>query len=755
MKLFNRNFFQFSSKSLFLGKGILIFFVLQPHFTSAQCTNAPYGMAPSLNVTPNCSGSLQTITTQAKAGEYSNVVVFPDIEYTFSSSRVFDYITITSENGTTVLAHGTTPISWNTNNFSGIIRYYLHNNSACQIDATARTKYINCNSFPEILCYEPQNLQVGNIDTNSALFYWNDVNPLPGQGYHYYFSEEDTPPVATTIPTGVIAGTSVLFEDLNPNTTYYCWVRSSCFYDLQTDWVGINFTTSAGCNPSGNTLFPTATFTPTCSGNDQVITNSARAGQYSNVSISSNRLYTFRSSNTNDQITITNSSGTLIYKTGQTPLNWLSGSNSGTIRYYLHKNNNCDSEAVNRTRFIKCSATSQDCVSPNSISVTDITNQQATLFWNIPIPIPGNGYEIYRSTNSTPPSLFSQPIFTTEESIITLTGLNPNATYYTWVRAVCDNGNKGAWTQGQTFTTLSNYSCPSPTAIQADIISSYHAKLSWNTNGIQPHQGFEYYFSMTNNAPSGSTPPTGSLNEAVLYLNNLTPSTNYYVWIRSACSSTGKSSWMAFPFVTNSSPFGCTTHLNITPQNLYFPTNCDGNEYVMTTTANSASYGKVRVIPNKHYTFRSTVNSDFITITNENGTIIYKSGLTPLHWNSSNVVETIRFYNHTNSACSNANNFNRTKTVKCDDDLFLSLPENSVPLETIIYPNPGESTVSIESNDVIQTVEFFNLLGQRVKEYKNVNELNININTATLQLGTYLIKVTTETSQKTIKWVKN
>jgi hypothetical protein len=211
---------------------------------------------------------------------------------------------------------------------------------------------------------------------------------------------------------------------------------------------------------------------------------------------------------------------------------------------------------------------------------------------------------------------------------------------------------------------------------------------------------------------------------------------------------------MAFPFITNSTPFGCTTQLNISPQSLYLPTNCDGNEYVMTTTANSASYGKVRILPNKHYTFRSTVNSDFITITNENGTIIYKSGPTPLHWNSSNVVETIRFYNHTNSACSNANNFNRTKTVKCDDDLFLSLPENSVPLETIVYPNPGGASVVIESNEVIQTIELFNLLGQQVKSFKNVNDLNVSINTSSLQIGTYLIKITSETSQKTLKWIK-
>jgi hypothetical protein len=754
MKQFNRNFFQFSSKSLSFWKGILIFLLLQHSLAFAQCTNAFYGMYPSTNFTPNCNGALQTIVSDAFAGEYSKIIISPSIAYTFSSSRVFDYITITSEDSTTILAHGITPITWNSNSFSGIIRYYIHHNAACEINDTPRFKYINCNSSGEILCYTPQNLQVGSIDTTSALFYWNDVDPLPGQGYHYYFSETDTPPTNTTIPTGIIAGASVFFDDLHPNTTYYCWVRSSCFYDLQTDWVGINFTTSAGCNPSGNTLFPSATFAPNCSGNDQVITNSARAGQYSNVSITSNRLYTFRSSNTNDHITITNSSGTVIYKTGLTPLNWLSGSNSGTIRYYLHKNNNCDSEAVNRTRFIKCSASNQNCVSPNSISVTDITNQQATLFWNIPTPQPGEGYEIYRSTNSTPPSLFSQPIFTTNESVITLTGLNSNATYYTWVRGVCDNGNKASWTQGQTFTTLFNYSCPSPTAIQADIISSYHAKLSWNTNGISPHQGFEYYFSTTNNAPGSSTPATGLLNDTLLFLNNLSPNTNYYVWVRSVCSSTSKSSWIAFPFITNSTPFGCTTQLNISPQSLYLPTNCDGNEYVMTTTANSASYGKVRILPNKHYTFRSTVNSDFITITNENGSIIYKSGTTPLHWNSSNVVETIRFYNHTNSACSNANNFNRTKTVKCDDELFLSLPENSVPLETIVYPNPGGASVVIESNEVIQTIELFNLLGQQVKSFKNVNDLNVSINTSSLQIGTYLIKITSETSQKTLKWIK-
>jgi hypothetical protein len=112
------------------------------------CLTAPEGLWPSTTYTPNCNGVPNTITVEAWTGEYSNVNVVSGEQYTFRSSVSTDYITISNNTATIILASGTTPVVW-VSNITGVIRFYRHNNSSCGTSKVNRTISVQCGVEPE------------------------------------------------------------------------------------------------------------------------------------------------------------------------------------------------------------------------------------------------------------------------------------------------------------------------------------------------------------------------------------------------------------------------------------------------------------------------------------------------------------------------------------------------------------------------------------------------------------------------------
>lgn len=55
----------------------------------------------------------------------------------------------------------------------------------------------------------------------------------------------------------------------------------------------------------------------------------------------------------------------------------------------------------------------------------------------------------------------------------------------------------------------------------------------------------------------------------------------------------------------------------------------------------------------------------------------------------------------------------------------------------IVYPNPADTFFSIKSNDAIDNVELYNMLGQKIKSFKNPQNLNFDI--SDLPQGAYLL----------------
>jgi len=425
------------------------------------CNGAINGLYPNATFTPSCTGNNEEIAPNAWAGEYSNVNVVANKQYTFTSSVAADYITITNAAGTTVLASGTSPLNWVSGTTSGVVRYHLNTNANCGTQNASRIKSIKCVGVPAGSCGVPTALSVLNITSNSVGFSWTGPATAP-DNYDVHINTSNTPPTANTtaFTTSSFAGMRY-YAPLLPSTTYYYWVRSSCS-TTKSAWIsGGSFATIAALNCNGAIygIYPETTFTPSCTGTTEQIVGNAWAGEFSKVNVLAGKQYTFSSSVVTDRITITNATGTLVLASGPTPLNWPSGNTTGIVRYHINTDMNCGTQGTARIRSVKCgTATTPACGEPFEMYVSNITSNSAQLNWVDPSPAP-TYYEIYVATNSTAPVVGTNPTTTSSfAGVYPLSGLNPNTTYYYWVRSNCSS-TKSDWASGGSFTTIQALTC--------------------------------------------------------------------------------------------------------------------------------------------------------------------------------------------------------------------------------------------------------------------------------------------------------
>ena len=498
------------------------------------CNGAIYGLYPNTTFTPACTGSTEQIVADAFAGEYSNVNVLTNKQYTFSSSVSTDFITITNATGTTILASGLTPLNWSSTTYSGVVRYHINSNSSCGTQASNRVKNIQC--VVANTCGVPSNLTVTNITSNSCRLTWSAPATTPTD-YDIYISTTNTAPTSSTTATAtsITAGIGVL-NGLSAATTYYYWIRSNC-NGTKSTWVsGGNFTTIAAltCNGAMNGLYPEATYTPSCTGSTEQIVSDAYAGEYANVNILTNKQYTFSSSVSTDFITITNQNGTAVLASGLTPLIWNSNF-TGIIRYHINTNANCGTQNSSRTRSIKCTVAT-GCNAPTQLYTDPESSSVVNIVWSASVPAPSNGYIYCYSTINDPYST-GAITGTTTNTFAVLNNLAPNTTYYFWVKANCGT-TQSSWSSGGSFTTAASSStCNIPTQLYTDGATATSINIAWVAPTPAPSNGYIYCYS-TINDPFSSNAITGNTTNTFAVLNNLAPNTTYYFWVKSICGNT-------------------------------------------------------------------------------------------------------------------------------------------------------------------------------------------------------------------------
>lgn len=99
-------------------------------------------------------------------------------------------------------------------------------------------------------CFEPENLSVAAVGTTNATIAFDPPAVVPAAGYQYYLSTTDTPPIATTAPTGSVpfGSTSIPLTGLTSSTSYYIWIRGNCGAGDLSIWTLV-FSFSTECNP--------------------------------------------------------------------------------------------------------------------------------------------------------------------------------------------------------------------------------------------------------------------------------------------------------------------------------------------------------------------------------------------------------------------------------------------------------------------------------------------------------------------------
>jgi hypothetical protein len=124
-------------------------------------------------------------------------------------------------------------------------------------------------------------------------------------------------------------------------------------------------------------------------------------------------------------------------------------------------------------------------------------------------------------------------------SYLSRTGLTPGQTIY--IR-VWEYGNDNNGTFGICATTPS---CPSPSDLYANILSTTSVTVNWTASTPPASGGYQYYINTTNTPPTAATTPTGSTAAGVIGVTftGLTPGLKYYFWVRSFCGGSDTSTW--------------------------------------------------------------------------------------------------------------------------------------------------------------------------------------------------------------------
>ena len=94
--------------------------------------------------------------------------------------------------------------------------------------------------------------------------------------------------------------------------------------------------------------------------------------------------------------------------------------------------------------------------------------------------------------------------------------------------------------------------------------------------------------------------------------------------------------------------------------------------------------------------------------------------------------------------------------IKIDEKSVLSTSSNNLS-NFVYYPSPVQNELTIKSNDAIEVVKIFNAIGQNVYHEafaKKIDE-EVKIDMSSLAVGTYLVKVISDTKVSTFRIVKN
>jgi hypothetical protein len=336
----------------------------------SQCNSASYGQYPLTAYTiTNCDGSVDIISPNCYAGEYSLVNVTEGYHYYFGSNLVSDFLTVTDANNVPV-AFGDGSVTF-TANYTGVMRLYTHTNSACGESAAPRQRKFSC--LPASSCLNAGTFgqypvdpyvvpvcdgsTVNVIATDCYAGEYSVVNLEANKTYKFSSSNlTDYLTVSDALgSTGLMSGTTPIVYNSTTNQTvrFYTHTDAACGEENVSRSRAIVCKVPDGC--TSGVLYPVAAYTPVVCDNvtENVINADALPGQYVLLNLENTKAYSLKSSLATDYITVSNSSGSTVVAFGQGSVDF-QPTTSGQYRFYFHTDLFCGTSLTSRIRSIVC-----------------------------------------------------------------------------------------------------------------------------------------------------------------------------------------------------------------------------------------------------------------------------------------------------------------------------------------------------------------------------------------------------------------
>ncbi len=393
-------------------------------------------------------------------------------------------------------------------------------------DAYIGLRRLNANTFSYVYlddiawelipsCVEPSAAIISNIGTTSAQIDWTAPATGSPASYEVYVSNISTAPLASTTPNATgITTTTYNFTTLTPASKYFAWVRSNCGAGGISMWARADsfYTQCNATNVPYAENFESATVPalPNC-------TNRENVGTGNNWVTINNPGSGFTSKTLEYPYNGTNAADVWFYTQG---LNLIAGTsyritfrygcNSATYTESMNVSYGSNASAASMTDLIVDYPTIKNttpslstsdftpatsgvfyigfhaysisnqfnlfvdditvdltptCDFPNSIVISNITNNSAQLDWAPPTLGNPTNYDLYYNITGTTPTSTTTPSVSGITSTTTqLSGLTPSTIHYVWLRSNCTSSGASNWSPVDTFTTLCDV-IPTPTAV--------------------------------------------------------------------------------------------------------------------------------------------------------------------------------------------------------------------------------------------------------------------------------------------------
>lgn len=611
-------------------------------------------------------------------------------------------------------------------------------------------------------CTPPVLQAATNIMANGVTLNWTASSSSQAATYGVYYSTSSTAPTSTTAPIlNNISGVTTPVGGLMSNTTYYYWVRTNCGGTTAQSVWSFAGTFKTACGPM--------------------------------TSLSEN----FDS-----------------YGTGTTlPDCWVRNFVNGTMSI-------SSSTPASGTRNVYQTNTSAQ--TPSTVVLPEFSNINAGTHWlrlKARVSAATGTLNVGYVTNPTDPSTFvllqalsiANTNYTStnpEYTVIVPSSVPANARLA--VRNTADG--KGYYWDDVVWEPAP--SCIPPTAVTTSAVTANNVTVSWTAPVSAPAGGYEYYYATTNTAPIGTTTISGSSAAGTVstVVSGLNAATTYYLWIRSSCGTTNKSTWSyvgSFTTLCASVVPPYTNDFNTTPGNCWASNLSGGspstgpngttaywvsggflnsgstgsmkmNIYTtgktgwLKTNAFNLSAGGYRVkfdygVTAYNATGASAMGSDDnvqLLVSNDGGTT-WTSLQT---WNAANAPSnTSTTYTYDLVGYNSANTvfaiYGTTGTVSDSQDYDfhidnftvesanLSTSESALKKKNIkVYPNPFTDLINLSETKDLKMVKVFDLTGRAVKTIENPTK---EISLGSLNSGLYLITMYfKDGSQNTVKAIK-